>query len=89
MLGRPDLHVDPEVQLKYMIGWEFVVQTEKAARRLVFSADEAAWFLRLETDPAMDDAGVERGPVPIESVADLVHDWQVFLEELVHREGGD
>jgi hypothetical protein len=36
----------------------------------------------------MDDASVERGPAPIESVADLIHDWQVFLEALVHREGG-
>jgi hypothetical protein len=43
-----DLHVDPEVQLKYLIGWEFVAQTEKAARRLAFSADEAAWFCALK-----------------------------------------
>jgi hypothetical protein len=84
-----ELHADPEVQLKFLIGWGFVAQTDTAARRLAFSAEEVDWFLRLETVPVPDDATMERGPVPVETAADLVRDWQVFLEELVHREGGD
>jgi hypothetical protein len=84
-----ELHTDPEAQLKLMISWGLVTQTEKAARRLAFSAEEADRFLRLETDPVAGDATMERAPVPIETVSDLARDWHVFLEEMVHHEGGD
>jgi hypothetical protein len=84
-----ELQADPEAQLKFMIGWGFVAQTEKAARPLVFTAEEANRFLRLETNPVADDATMERSPLPVDSVADLVRDWHEFLEELVRREGGD
>ena len=42
-----ELHMDPEAQLNFMIGWGLVTQTEKAARRLAFDAEETAQFLRL------------------------------------------
>ena len=84
-----DLHADPQVQLQYLIGWSFVALTERAARHLAFGAGEADCFMRLETVPvADDDATLERGPPPIETAADLVRDWHVFLERLVDREGG-
>ena len=84
-----ELHMDPEAQLNFMIGWGLVTQTEKAARRLAFDAEEAAQFLRLETDPVADDAGLECGPVPVENVAELVRDWHTMLEEMVRHEGGE
>ena len=84
-----ELHMDSEAQLTFMIGWGLVTQTEKAARRLAFDAEEAAQFLRLETDPVADDAGLECGPVPVENVAELVRDWHTMLEEMVRHEGGE
>jgi hypothetical protein len=83
-----DFHADPQVQLKYLIGWGFVALTEEAARHLAFGAEEADRFMRLETVPVANDATLERGPVPIETAGDLVRDWHVFLEQLVDREGG-
>jgi hypothetical protein len=83
-----ELHVDPEAPLKVMIGWSLVTQTEKAARRLAFSAAEAAQFQRLETVAVEGVDAQQRSPVSIESVADLVRDWHVFLDDLVRREGG-
>lgn len=84
-----ELHMDPEAQLNFMIGWGLVTQTEKAARRLAFDAEEAAEFLRLETDPIADDAGLERGPVPVENVSELVRDWHTMLDKLFRHEGGE
>jgi hypothetical protein len=84
-----ELHMDAEAQLNFMTGWGLVAQTEKAARRLAFDAEEAAQFLRLETDPVADDPGLERGPVPIENVAELVRDWHTILDEMVRHEGGE
>ena len=84
-----ELHMDPEAQLNFMIGWGLVTQTEKAARRLAFDAEEAAQFLRLETDPVADDAGLERGPVPVENVSGLARDWHTILDEMVRHEGGE
>jgi hypothetical protein len=84
-----DLHMDPEAQLNFMIGWGLVTQTEKAARRLAFDAEETAQFLRLETDPVADDPGLECGPVQIENVAELVRDWHTILDEMIRHEGGE
>ena len=83
-----ELHIDPEAPLQVMIGWSLVTQTEKAARRLAFSAAEAAQFQRVET-VAVDGVDTpQRSPVPIENVADLVREWHVVLDDLVRREGG-
>ena len=66
-----------------------MTQTEKAARRLAFNAEEAAQFLCLETDPVADDPGLECGPVPVENVAELVRGWHTILDEMVRHEGGE
>jgi hypothetical protein len=65
-----------------------VTQTENAARHYVFSAEEAAWFLRMETDPVAEDTTLERGPLPIETAMDLARALHMFLEKLLHNEGG-
>jgi hypothetical protein len=83
-----ELHVDSEASLKIMIGWGLVTQTEKAARPLVFTAAEAARFEGLETVTIEGVDTQQRCPVLIESVAGLVQDWHVVLEDLVRREGG-
>jgi hypothetical protein len=84
-----EIHADPEAQLKLMIGWNMVTQTENAARSYVFSEEEAARFERLETVSVAGDATKERGPVPVESAADLARGWHVLLDELVRHEGGE
>src|SRR5262249_50418604 len=83
-----ELHIDPEAPLQVMIGWSLVTQTEKAARRLAFSAAEAAQFQRVETMAVEGVDTPQRSPVPIESVADLVRECHVVLEGLGGREGG-
>src|SRR5439155_19394785 len=50
-----ELHIDPEVQLEIMIGWETITHTDKTARELAFSAEEADRFVRLETAPVEGD----------------------------------
>ena len=84
-----ELHMDPEAQLNFLIGWGLVAQTEKAARRLAFDAEEAAQFMRLETYPVADDPCLERGPVPVEPVSQLVRAWHTILDEMVRHEGGE
>jgi len=82
------LHVDPEVQLKFMIGWDNIVRTESKVRELAFSPEEAVWFVRMETVPVEGDDTKERGPIPVESAADLADAWYVILARLVRQEGG-
>jgi hypothetical protein len=84
-----EIHADPEAQLKLLIGWNMVTQTQSAARSYVFSEEEAARFDRLETVSVVGEATKEAGPVAVESVADLVRGWHVMLDELVRHEGGE
>ena len=84
-----EIHADPEAQLKLMIGWKMVAQTESAARSYLFSKEEAARFERLETVSVAGDATKERGPVPVESAVDLARGWHVLLDELARHEGGE
>jgi len=82
------MNIDPEVQLDFMIGWGTILQTDKAARELAFSAEEASQFVRLETMPAEGNESLERGPVPVEIAEELAESWRKFLEHLVIKEGG-
>jgi hypothetical protein len=83
-----DMHIDPEVQLDFMIGWDTILRTDEAARELAFSAEEAAQFVRLETMPVEGNESLERGPVPVESLEELAEGWHKVLEQLVIKEGG-
>jgi hypothetical protein len=78
-----DLPIDPEALLQFRIGWGLVTQTEKATRALVFSAEEAAEFLRRETVACAGEDTPQRGPVPVESVAELVRAWHAILDDMV------
>ena len=78
-----ELHIDPEVQLKFMIGWETILQTEKQARALAFSPEEAAKFVQIEPFAVEGDDSEERGPVPVETAEDLAKDWHVLVDKLV------
>jgi hypothetical protein len=75
-----ELHVDPEVQLHFMIGWETVLRTEEQARDLAFTAEEAAHFVRLETVAV--DSDREKGPMPVESAESLAEGWHRILDKL-------
>jgi hypothetical protein len=83
-----EMNIDPEVQLDFMIGWDTILRTDQAARELAFSAEEACQFVRLETMPAEENESLERGPVPVETVEELVEAWHKVLEHLVKKEGG-
>jgi beta-phosphoglucomutase-like phosphatase (HAD superfamily) len=73
-----EMNIDPEVQLDFMIGWGTILRTDKAARELAFSAEEACQFVRLETMPAEGNESLERGPVPVETIEELVEGWLRF-----------
>jgi hypothetical protein len=74
------MHIDPEVQLHFMIGWETVLRTEERARDLAFTAEEAAQFVRLETVAVEGDR--EKGPIPVESAESLAEGWHLLLDKL-------
>jgi len=78
-----ELHIDPEVQLQFMIGWLTILQTEKQARALAFSPEEAARFVQLRRFSAEGNDSPERGPVPVETAEALAKDWHVLLDKLV------
>lgn len=80
-----ELHIDPEVQLHFMIGWETILQTEQQARALAFSPEEAARFVRIEPFAVEGEDSVGRGPVPVATAEDLAKDWHVSLDKLVDR----
>jgi hypothetical protein len=82
-----ELHIDPEVQLNFMIGWETIVQTEKQARALAFTPEEAERFVRIETFAVEGDDSLEKGPVPVETVQELAEGWHVLLDKLVQGYG--
>jgi hypothetical protein len=81
-----DLHLDPEAALRFRIGWELIEQTERAARILVLSAEEAARSPHLEPAAAESDDSSEGGAAPVESVADLARDWHAVLDDLVRSQ---
>jgi hypothetical protein len=83
-----DLHLDPEALLHCQIGWELLAQTEKTARALVFAAEEAAQFRFRETDAVAGAAPPERGPAPVETVAEVVRAWHAVLDDLVGGAAG-
>jgi hypothetical protein len=85
-----ELHIDAEALVKFRIGWDLIAQTEKATRALIFSAEEAAQFVRRQTAAVADDDAPERGPAPVEPVADLARAWHAILEDLMAtKELGD
>ena len=83
-----ELHVDPEAPLDYMIGWDNVVRTESQARELAFTPQDARWFVRWETVAVDGDESQQRGPVAVETAAEVAAGWHVIWAKLVHEEGG-
>src|SRR5712692_2605299 len=53
-------HIDPEVQLHFLPGWDTITRTEGPARELAFTPEEAARFARQTV--AVDDS-LKRRPV--------------------------
>jgi hypothetical protein len=70
------------------IGWDNVTRTEAQARGLAFDREEVDRFVRTETFPVEGDASLARGPVPVETVEEVVQSWHVVLDQLVRKEGG-
>jgi hypothetical protein len=81
-------HLDPEAQLTFMIGWDNIKRTESQARELAFSAEEAAWFVRLETVRVDGDESQQRGPDPVETPEEVARGWHGALAMLVSQEKG-
>jgi hypothetical protein len=84
-----ELHVDPVAPLDFMIGWDNIVRTESPARELAFTPEDARWFVRLETVPVDGDESQQKGPEPVESVAEVAAGWHAILTKLVDPEGGN
>lgn len=80
-----ELKIDPGVLLEFMIGWGTIMQTEKTARAMAFSVEEAARFVDLETVPVEGDDSRERRPVSVETVEELAEGWHVILDKMVCR----
>jgi hypothetical protein len=78
-----EMRIDPEVLLQFMPGWDMITRTEGQARERAFTPEEAAWFVRCETVAMKEDDALERGPVPVETVAELAQAWQKILDKLV------
>jgi hypothetical protein len=76
-----DMHVDPEVLLRGMIGWDIVTRTEREARTLAFTADEAARFVRRATVGGM--GGDSEGSATVETPAGLAKSWHGFMDKLL------
>jgi hypothetical protein len=71
-----------------MPAWETILRTEKAARGLVFTPEEADLFVREARAGEGRDENSEVGPVPVETVERLVKDWHEILDELVQGSSG-
>jgi hypothetical protein len=74
------MHLDSEVLLQPMPGWDTIKRTESKARELAFTLQEATMFVRFETIPVAGNE--ERGPVPVEAAAELAKAWHAILERL-------
>ena len=76
-----EMHIDPEVQLNFMIGWDMITRTEQRARDLAFTPEGAALFLWSETvDPKGEESGDDKLP-QVETAAGLAQVWHVFVDE--------
>jgi hypothetical protein len=80
-----ELHLDPEVQLNFMPGWDTITRTEEQARELAFSPEQAVGFLLSETVAVEGDDSLERGPVPIETADALAEAWHQILDKLAQE----
>jgi hypothetical protein len=78
-----ELQIDPDFQLNFMIGWETIRRTEKSARDLAFTDEEAAVFVHLESIAAEGDDPLENGPAPVETAEDLAESWHVLLDKFM------
>jgi len=83
-----ELHIDPEVQLNFMVGWDTIVLTCQTAQKWVFTAEEAERFVRAETISVKGSETMACGPVGVESPADVAAGWQRILEKLVIQGSG-
>jgi hypothetical protein len=80
-----EMHIDPQVLLNFMPGWETITRTETEARELAFTPEEAALFVRIETATIDGDDCLEKGPVPVETAQGLAEAWHGILDKLVQR----
>jgi hypothetical protein len=78
-----ELHLDPEVLLKELPGYEAVQQMEQAARLIAFSAEEALAFLRADAEanrPAEDNIPGVRREYQMDTAADVAQSMRAFLQ---------
>jgi hypothetical protein len=78
-----EIHLEPQVLLQDMPGWQTVARTEREARELAFTPQEAAEFLRWERAAAEGDDEVATGPAPVETAEALAKAWHEMIDELV------
>jgi hypothetical protein len=80
-----ELHLDPEVQLRFMPGWDIIQRTEAQTRELALSPEEAAKFVATQTLTVDGNDCLERGPVPVESADQLAEAWHQILDKLAQE----
>lgn len=77
------MHIDPEVLLKDLSGYESVKQMEESARLVAFSAEEALAFLRADAEgrrPAEEETAAVRRQDTINTADDVAQSMRAFLQ---------
>ena len=77
-------HIDPEVFLRELPGYDAVQQMEPVARLLAFSAEEALDFLRVDAEArrvAEAETPAVRREYQVDTAADVAQSMRAFLQE--------
>jgi hypothetical protein len=78
-----ELPMDPEVLLHFMTGWDNILWTERKARELTFTPEDAAWFVRMETVPVDGDESQQKAPEPVETAAEVAACWHQIWNGMI------
>jgi hypothetical protein len=79
------MHMDPEVVLNLMPGRDIIMETEKQARYVAFSHEEAGQFLRRLTVAVEGKDSLGPGPAPLETADELAKGWRETVDELARK----
>jgi hypothetical protein len=76
------MDMDPEVVLNLMPGQDTIRRTERQARKVAFSPEEAAQLLRSLTVAVEGNDSSKRGPVQLETAEELAKGWRETVDQL-------
>jgi hypothetical protein len=79
------MHMDPEVVLNFMPGRDTIERTERQARQVAFSPEEAAQFLRSLTMAVKGNDSLERQPLKLETAEELANGWCEIVDQAARK----